>query len=104
MARVPSLVAKFDGAIKYLPMVLDHPEWTDEQCLAFAKKHHATAISQLREALKRYPSLWGAPVEDVRALNLKYARPTDGEPIAWNSHIPHCRHIPTAAMLKEAGL
>ena len=81
-ARIAKLMAEFNGAIKYAPMLKDHPGWTDEECLAFAREHHATAIEQLRER--------GADME------------RDGP--KWNGRIPYCRNIPTAAMLKEAGL
>lgn len=62
--RVPGLVAAFDGAIKYTPMIADHPEWTDDQCLAFARKWHAVAAE-------------------------RYAK---GDP-RWNEQIPYCRNV-----------
>lgn len=71
--RVPALVAAFDGALKYTPMLTDHPDWSDEQCVAFAKLWHGTAMERLRR----------------------------GDP-NWNDHIPYCRNVPTAAMLGEA--
>lgn len=64
LARIPALVARFNGQIKYLPMVLDHPEWSDDECVAFAQKWDA-------EAIKRY----------------KASR--DG----WNNGIPYCRNV-----------
>lgn len=62
--RIAKLVAQFDGLIKYSPMLQDHPEWTDEQCIAFAKAQHAVAVTQ-RKANR------------------------DG----WNTGIPYCRNI-----------
>jgi hypothetical protein len=41
--RIERLVAQFNGAIKYAPMLADHPDWTDEQCLAFAREWDAVA-------------------------------------------------------------
>lgn len=41
--RIERLVAQFNGAIKYAPMLADHPDWTDEQCVAFARKWDAVA-------------------------------------------------------------
>lgn len=41
--RIERLVAQFNGAIKYAPMLADHPDWTDEQCIAFARKWDAVA-------------------------------------------------------------
>lgn len=73
--RVEGLVARFNGAIKYLPLVTDHPELSDEDLVAFARRWHAVAIEGLR---KHGP---------------------DGP---WNNGIPYGRNIPTAAMLKEA--
>lgn len=64
LARVPALVAAFNGQIKYLPMLLDHPEWTDEECIAFARKWDA-------EAVKRYKAN------------------RDG----WNNGVPYCRNV-----------
>lgn len=72
--RVPALAKAFNGAIKYTPMLKDHPEWTDEQCLEFAQKWHAVAIERLKA----------------------------GDP-KWNDRIPYCRNITTASMLTEAG-
>lgn len=73
-ARVPALVKAFDGAIKYAPMLKDHPDWSDKDCVAFARKWHAVAIERLR-----------------------------AKDPAWNNGIPYSRNIPTPAMLKEAG-
>ena len=63
-ARVPALVGVFNGAIKYLPMLLDHPEWTDEQCLDFSRKWDAVAR----------------------------ARHKAGDP-QWNNGVPYCRNV-----------
>lgn len=71
--RKVAMLAEFDGAIKYGPMLNDHPDWTNEQCIAFARKWHAIAIERLR----------------------------DGE-AQWNEGIPYCRNEPTDAMLREA--
>lgn len=62
--RIERLVAQFNGAIKYTPMLADHPNWTDEHCLAFARKWDA-------EARKRYLA---------------------GDP-KWNNGIPYARNI-----------
>lgn len=72
---IEELIQEFNGAIKYTPMLKDHPDWTKAQCVAFAKLHHASAIAGLREFGKDGP---------------------------WNNGIPYCRNIPTVAMLKEA--
>lgn len=77
--RIDRLVAQFNGAIKYTPMLQDHPDWTDEQCLAFARKWHAVVIDRLR------------PRGALR----------QSDPL-WNNGIPYCRNIPTQAMLDEA--
>jgi hypothetical protein len=71
--RIDRLVAALNGAIKYRPMLQDNPDWTDEQCLAFARQHHATAIARLR-----------------------------AEDPLWNAGIPYCRNVPTPAMIEEA--
>jgi len=63
-ARVPALVARFNGQIKYLPMLLDHPEWTDDECEAFARKWDAVAKEQRK-----------------------------ADPAKWNRGIPYCRNI-----------
>lgn len=78
--RIEGLIARFNGAIKYLPLVTDHPELSDDEMVAFARHWHAKAMAQLR-----------AKVAAGGAL--------DG----WNNGIPYGRNIPTAAMLKEAG-
>lgn len=62
--RIEQLVAQFNGAIKYAPMLADHPEWTDEQCLAFARK-------------------WDAVARERHAA---------GDP-KWNNGIQYCRNI-----------
>lgn len=72
--RVTPIVKKFNGAIKYIPMIQDDPELTEEECIAFAKKWHAVAIERLRNNVE-----------------------------GWNEGIPYCRNIPTPEMLKEAG-
>ena len=46
MSRIDKLVSEFDGLIKYTPMIQDHPKWTDEQCIAFAKEQHEKALTQ----------------------------------------------------------
>jgi hypothetical protein len=70
---IDELVKEFNGAIKYTPMLKDHPGWTKAECLAFARKWHAVAIDRLRK----------------------------GDP-KWNEGIPYGRNIATPAMLKEA--
>lgn len=62
--RINRLVAQFNGAIKYTPMLADHPDWTDEACIAFARKWDAIA----RE------------------------RHQAGDP-QWNNGIPYCRNV-----------
>jgi hypothetical protein len=47
--RVPRLRAIFDGAIRYNEMLLDNPDWTDDECIAFAREWHAVAEKQYRE-------------------------------------------------------
>lgn len=74
--RIDGLVKKFNGAIKYAPMLKDHPDWSDAECIAFARKWHAVAIERLRNGNGDLP---------------------------WNDRIPYCRNLPTDAMLKEAG-
>ena len=74
MDRVQGLVAVFNGAIKYVPMLADHPEWSDAECLAFARKWHVVAIANLKR-----------------------------DPAKWNDGIPYCRNQPTVDNLKEAG-
>lgn len=64
--RIKRLVAQFDGAIKYAPMLKDHPDWTDEQCLELARKGHELAVERLKA----------------------------GDPL-WNRSIPYCRNDPT---------
>lgn len=63
-ARIERLVAQFNGAIKYAPMLADHPDWTDEECLAFARKWDAVAR----------------------------ARYLAGDP-KWNNGVPYCRNV-----------
>lgn len=62
--RIERLVAQFNGAIKYAPMLADHPDWIDEACVAFARKWDAVAR-------KRHAA---------------------GDP-KWNNGIPYCRNI-----------
>lgn len=62
--RVPKLVAQFDGLIKYTPMLMDHPDWTDDQCIAFAHQQHAIALEKRKI-----------------------------DPASWNCGIPYCRNI-----------
>lgn len=62
--RVGRLVARFDGLIKYRPMLQDHPEWTDDECVAFASAQHLRALEQHRVS-----------------------------PATWNNGIPYCRNI-----------
>lgn len=63
-ARVARLVAAFNGQIKYTPMLMDHPDWSDEECLVFAREWHAVAV-------ERYAN------GDAR----------------WNDRIPYCRNV-----------
>lgn len=67
-ARVPALRAIFDGAIRYNEMLIDNPDWTDEQCLDFAREWHAKALEQWRT-----------------------------NPVAWNEGIPYGRNDVTKA-------
>jgi hypothetical protein len=62
--RIDKLVKQFNGLIKYAPMLKDHPDWTDEQCVAFAREQHARALKQ-------------------RKINAE----------RWNNGIPYCRNI-----------
>lgn len=79
--RIARLRAVFDGCIKYAPMLQDHGEqvadprqhWTDEQCVAFARKWHAKAIEQLRASRE-----------------------------GWNHGIPYCYNNPRVDFLAEA--
>ncbi|MGH7947904.1 MAG: hypothetical protein ACREQF_01600 [Candidatus Binataceae bacterium] len=64
-ARVPALVARFNGQIKYLPILLDHPEWTDDECIAMAQH-------------------WDKVARD---------RYSGKERDRWNAGIPYCRNI-----------
>jgi len=64
MDRIALLAAKFNGAIKYTPMLQDHPEWTDAECIAFAKKWHAVALKRHKAGDQR-----------------------------WNNGIPYCRNV-----------
>lgn len=62
--RVGRLVARFDGLIKYRPMLQDHPDWTDDQYVAFAAEQHQRAVQQ------------------------RVASPS-----GWNNGVPYCRNI-----------
>jgi hypothetical protein len=64
MARIDALVDAFNGQIKYLPMVLDHPDWTDGECVAFAKKWDAVA----REKYKADPDKWNNGIPYARNI------------------------------------
>lgn len=88
--RINKLVAEFNGAIKYTPMLKDHPDWTDAECLAFAKKWHQVAIEQLRAALQRDAEGGG-----------NWHNPPLGQKV-WNDRIPYCRNLPIASMIDEA--
>lgn len=69
--RINRLVAQFNGAIKYTPMLSDNPQWSDDVCLEFARNWHAVAESRYRKG---------------------YAQ--------WNAGIPYCRNVwkePTGA-------
>lgn len=85
--RISKLVAAFDGAIKYTPMLKDHPDWSDKQCLAFAREWHAVAIDGLRRALKIETKGHGAWDQQVPR---------------WSDGIPYCRNLPTPRLLDEA--
>ena len=63
--RINRLMLMFDGVIKYTPMLQDHPDWSDEQCVDFARKWH-------KVAQHRYAT-------DQRK---------------WNLGIPYCRNVP----------
>lgn len=86
--RIDRLVAQFNGAIKYAPMLQDHPEWTDEQCLAFAREWHAKAMEGLRRAVRIEQAGW---------------EPVERQHPRWNNKIPYVRNLPTPEMLREAG-
>lgn len=91
LARINDvLVPTFNGAIKYAPMLQDHPDWTDDQCLEFARKWHEVAILQLRKAF-----------EYDRAGEGNWHNPPLGWK-AWNDRIPYCRNLPTLKMIEEA--
>ena len=62
--RISVLVARFDGLIKYAPMLQDHPGWSDDECIEFAKIQHVRALRQRAET-----------------------------PDEWNSGVPYCRNI-----------
>lgn len=62
--RIAKLVARFDGLIKYTPMIQDHPDWSDDECIAFAREMHTRAVAQY--AVDR---------------------------ATWNSGIPYCRNV-----------
>lgn len=85
--RIKALVAKFNGAIKYGQLLKDHPDWTDDECVAFAREGHAKAIAQLKNAMARDKAGEGNWHNQVPC---------------WNDRIPYCRNLPTAPMLEEA--
>lgn len=62
--RIARLVARFNGLIKYRPMLQDHPDWTDDQCVAFAAEQHIRAVQQHASS-----------------------------PGSWNDGVPYCRNI-----------
>lgn len=91
--RVRRLMAVFDGAIKYTPMLQDHGEgtrdpWTDAQCIAFARKWSDTAMRCLKVAV---------------AMEKRGYGKIDKQHPRWNEGVPYCRNLPTADMLKDAG-
>jgi hypothetical protein len=65
-SRIKKLVGSLDGAIKYAPMIADHPKWSDAECVAFARKWHDVAVARLKS----------------------------GDP-RWNNGIPYCRNDST---------
>lgn len=85
--RIDALVSQFNGAIKYVSMLKDHPDWSDDECIAFARKGHEQAIAQLKEAMRRDKAGEGHWHNQV--------------PV-WNDRIPYCRNQPTLAMIEEA--
>lgn len=85
--KLDALIAEFNGAIKYLPMLADHPEWTHDECITFARKWHAVAITNLRAAL---------------AEEIKTGVSWGSQPKRWNDRIPYCRNQPTLRMMAEA--
>lgn len=76
-ARVGHLRSIFEGAIRYNEMLLDHPGWTDAQCVTFARRWHLVAVKQFAERGPDKP----------------------GEPSGWNRGIPYCRNDHTKANL-----
>lgn len=86
--RIEELIAKFNGGVKYAAMLADHPSWTDDECVAFAKKWHEVAIKQLSEAIKQAGS-----VEKFWKLNGLGG---------WSNGIPYGRNLPTKEMIAEA--
>jgi hypothetical protein len=86
-ARIDRLVAQFNGAIKYASMLQDHPDWTDEQCLALAREGHAKAIAGLKRAIQ---------------IERNGFEPVERQVPRWNNRISYCRNLPTPEMLKEA--
>lgn len=51
---IDELIAEFNGAIKYAPMLQDHPAWSKDECLAFARKWHAIAEARYRAGDDRW--------------------------------------------------
>lgn len=91
-SRVAKLVSQFDGAIKYEPMIKDHQDWSDDQCLELARRWHAVAIVQLREAMQND--------RDRAVIGSHWHDPPEGNN-SWNHGIPYCRNLPTTAMFDE---
>lgn len=87
MADLDALIAEFNGAIKYKPMLADHPHWTHDQCIAEAHRFHALAILGLRRA-------W--VIEKETRVSWMSQSPI------WNDGIPYCRNQPTLRMMEEA--
>lgn len=85
--RIKTLVAKFNGAIKYGQLLKDRPDWSDDECIAFAQLWHERAIAQLKNAMARDKAGEGHWHNQL--------------PV-WNDRIPYCRNLPTLAMLEEA--
>lgn len=86
-SRIQSLIADFNGAIKYRPMLTDHLDWSNQEALDFAHKWHLVAIAQLKEAFRRDRAGEGNWHNQVPC---------------WNNKIPYCRNLPTLSMVEEA--
>lgn len=85
--RINSLIAIFDGAIKYGQLLKDHADWSDDACISFAKLWHERAVAQLKDAMRRDKAGDGH---------------WHNQAPCWNNKIPYCRNLPTLAMLEEA--